>query len=253
MAGSAGVPQALCAGQYSLWRLPGSTRWERCEGPVAAGTPFRDARPVMSTLPLQPSFSLLGALETYSQWGEAERASALPLRALLAESDQAGAAVFSRAHFEPGHFTASGLVLSPDSQRLLLIFHKKLGLWLQPGGHFEKSDTGFLEAAMREVQEETGVRDCELLVPLLDVDVHRIPQFGDEPAHLHHDLRVLFRSPTDLVTATDEVAAARWFPLEEVEADVSLQTDASVRRCARRVLRYLNGRDEALSEAGGPV
>ena len=43
-----------------------------------------------------------------------------------------GTAPFSRAHYEPGHLTASGIVLNADRTHTLLIFHAKLQRWLQP-------------------------------------------------------------------------------------------------------------------------
>ena len=40
---------------------------------------------------------------------------------------------FDRNQFEPGHFTGSAFVLSPDLDAILLIFHEKLKLWLHMG------------------------------------------------------------------------------------------------------------------------
>ncbi len=141
-----------------------------------------------------------------------------------------------RRHFSPGHFTASGFVLSPDRASLLLIYHKKLELWLQPGGHFEPSDVGLEQAARREVGEETGVFELEVLEPLVDVDVHEIPQLGPEPPHLHHDLRVLFRALDVRLQPGDEVAQARWFPLSVLQGSPVVETDDSVRRVVRKLL-----------------
>ena len=65
-------------------------------------------------------------------------------------------APLSRGHFTPGHLTASAFVVSPDDE-LLLIFHRKLGIWVQPGGHIEPGDESLLDAARREVAEEVGL------------------------------------------------------------------------------------------------
>lgn len=57
------------------------------------------------------------------------------------------------------HFTASALIL--DDKKVLLVKHKKLGVWLYPGGHIESWETPD-EALIREVKEETGL-DIEIL------------------------------------------------------------------------------------------
>ena len=145
---------------------------------------------------------------------------------------------FARDHFAPGHFTASAFVLSPDRGSVLLILHSKLKLWLQPGGHFESADTGVLEAARREVAEETSITGLSLGLPpgeLLDVDIHRIPANPSkgEPAHEHFDLRFLFVAPSLEYVAGSDAEAARWVVLAEVEDS---GTDDSVRRAIRKLL-----------------
>ena len=144
---------------------------------------------------------------------------------------------FSRDHFDPGHFTASAFVLSPDRGSVLLILHSKLGLWLQPGGHFELHDADILSAARREVAEETGIERLEAGLEgdiLLDIDIHRIPPSvgKSEPAHEHFDLRLLFVSSTLDVAAGSDALEARWVRLADVE---DAGTDDSVRRAIRKL------------------
>ena len=88
-------------------------------------------------------------------------------------------------------------MLSPDRRDLVLIHHKKLGIWVQPGGHVEPSDEDLLGAARREVLEEVGLSDLEPLPspggsPLFDVDIHAIPARKADPAHEHFDVRFAF-------------------------------------------------------------
>ena len=124
---------------------------------------------------------------------------------------------FTRGAWDPGHFTASAFVLSPDRQRLLLIHHRRLGAWLQPGGHVEPEDENLEAAARREVAEETGVT---ALVPfsagIFDVDAHLIPPSPKEAGHVHFDVRHAYLAEDERVVASTEVGGVRWVPLPEV-------------------------------------
>ncbi len=141
---------------------------------------------------------------------------------------------FARDHWSPGHFTASAFVLSPEEDALLLIYHGKLGRWLQPGGHIDPDDADVVAATLREVAEETGLTAVERLGDgLFDVDVHVIPARKSEPEHLHLDARFLLRAHTRAFRAGSDALGARWVPLGEVNA---LESDASVMRAVRRLL-----------------
>jgi 8-oxo-dGTP pyrophosphatase MutT (NUDIX family) len=142
----------------------------------------------------------------------------------------------SRNQLEPGHFTASAFVLSADGSRLLLIHHPKLRRWLQPGGHIEPEDADCEAAARREVLEETGVAQLELLGSgIFDVDVHAIPARLTEGAHRHFDVRYAFRAQEDGLRVSSEVEAARWVPLERV---VELNPEESLLRPVRRLTGF---------------
>ena len=128
-------------------------------------------------------------------------------------------------------------MISPGDwiQVRLLILHPKLGRWLQPGGHVEALDTDLLAAARREVEEEVGLAQLPLACEgIFDLDVHRIPPLGREPAHEHFDVRFLFRAPdrTLRVGAETEAKVAHWVSLAELDDDAS---DASVLRAARKL------------------
>lgn len=140
---------------------------------------------------------------------------------------------FSRNSFAPGHFTASAFILSPDRADLLLIFHEKLGRWLQPGGHIDASDETVLAAARREAREEVGLLELELLHEApLDLDVHAIPARKAEPSHAHFDVRFLFRAQTRAAVAGSDAKAVRWVPLRELSAEFS---DRSVMRAVAKL------------------
>jgi 8-oxo-dGTP pyrophosphatase MutT (NUDIX family) len=178
--------------------------------------------------------SLRDQLSQYHPADEAE-ASFVARMALLTQTETACA----RSHFAPGHFTASAFVLSPDRHELILIHHKKLGIWVQPGGHVDPTDRDLESAARREVAEEVGLRNLQPLLAggaLFDVDIHAIPARKDEPLHEHFDVRFAFVAPTLDFERSEEVSDARWLPLGEVGATT---TDRSVLRAVEKLRRLL--------------
>jgi 8-oxo-dGTP pyrophosphatase MutT (NUDIX family) len=127
--------------------------------------------------------------------------------------------MWPRSEFDPGHFTASGFVLSPDSGSVLLILHGKLGRWLQPGGHIEKGDPSVEAAARREIAEETGLTAITRAgTGLARIDAHQIPTRGIEPEHLHIDLALGFTAETDALGPLDEVLDARWVRIDDLDS-----------------------------------
>lgn len=148
-------------------------------------------------------------------------------------------APFSREQYLPGHVTASAFVTTPDRTALLLILHSKLHLWLQPGGHVDADDPDVLASARREVLEEVGLSELELVGPgLFDVDVHEIPARKDQPAHEHFDVRFLFTTREREARAGSDAKAARWVPVSELlrgAADSPYPSDESVMRAVRKL------------------
>lgn len=144
--------------------------------------------------------------------------------------------MWPRSEFDPGHFTVSAFVLSPDRRSLLLIHHGKLDRWLQPGGHIETDDSTIESAARREVGEETGVVDLVRIgESLVRVDVHEIPLVGSEPRHLHLDLGVGFLAHSFEIGPIDEVLDARWVTfadLVDYDVDRALMAGADKVRSA---------------------
>jgi 8-oxo-dGTP pyrophosphatase MutT (NUDIX family) len=140
---------------------------------------------------------------------------------------------FSRNHFDPGHFTASAFILSPDGESLLLIHHTKLHRWLQPGGHVEAADETLLAAAAREAAEEVGMTALPLAHEgIFDLDIHLIPARKSEPEHEHFDVRFLFRATADDFVAGSDASACKWVPLKQITAEL---TDESVMRAIRKI------------------
>jgi 8-oxo-dGTP pyrophosphatase MutT (NUDIX family) len=143
----------------------------------------------------------------------------------------------------PGHITSSAWIVSRESRAVLLTHHRKLGRWLQLGGHTD-GDADVLASALREAEEESGLKGFAPLrheggPEIFDIDVHAIPAHGDEPAHLHHDIRFLLevseRQPID--HQQRESKEVRWFPVEQLEAVLS---EESLARMARKAALWLS-------------
>lgn len=106
------------------------------------------------------------------------------------------------------HVTASAFVVS--SRGVVLHLHRRLGIWVQPGGHVDRGESTS-EAAIRETLEETGLTGCHVAPELLfHVDVHPGPR-----GHTHYDLRyVLIADPVDPSPALGESPEVYWFDFD---------------------------------------
>jgi 8-oxo-dGTP pyrophosphatase MutT (NUDIX family) len=126
---------------------------------------------------------------------------------------------------DPVHVTGSGFVVG--SRGVLLLKHKRLGIWLQPGGHIDSGETPW-EASLRECQEETGLDvrfagpvDADGVPELIHVDVH-----PGGRGHTHLDLRYLIDGgDADPAPPEDESQEIGWFTWSDaIElADLGLQ------------------------------
>ena len=124
-------------------------------------------------------------------------------------------------HADATHVTASAIVVGVRG--VVLHKHKRLGLWLQPGGHIDPGEAPW-RAAIREAQEETGL-PVEPIAgrpspPLVHVDVHPGPR-----GHTHLDLRyLLVADDVEPQPPAGESPDVRWFPW----ADTIAQSDAGL-------------------------
>ena len=175
--------------------------------------------------------ALRSLLDAYRPADDREAVHLERIRRLLETREQP----FDRDGFDPGHITASGFVTDRTRARLLLIHHRRLDIWIQPGGHVDPSDAGVDAAARREIAEETGLTDLEVVPPgVIDVDVHRYPaRPGGDPAHQHFDIRFGYIALEGRLDPNDEVHAARWVAASDLPG---LGVDESVLRPARKLL-----------------
>lgn len=140
-------------------------------------------------------------------------------------------AVFERSH-QVGHFTGSAWLVSADGERVLLTHHRKLGRWLQLGGHAD-GDSELARVALREAGEESGLIGLTVDARIFDLDAHRIPARGTEPEHWHYDVRYVVHAAAgeDFVVSTESLALA-WRPIHDLVHDAD--ADPSLRRMARK-------------------
>jgi 8-oxo-dGTP pyrophosphatase MutT (NUDIX family) len=122
----------------------------------------------------------------------------------------------------PGHVTCSAVAVN-ERGLMLVIWHRTLGLWLQPGGHVDPVDDSLVGAARRELAEETGVtvslpgrEDGQLP---LDIHVGAVPAnpVRNMAAHWHADFMYLFRVRDPVIQLQlAEVSDYDWRPPQDV-------------------------------------
>jgi 8-oxo-dGTP pyrophosphatase MutT (NUDIX family) len=116
-----------------------------------------------------------------------------------------------------GHITGAAWVVNSVRTHVLLTHHRKLNKWLQLGGHAD-GDPDVLRVAIREAQEESGIKEfTPLSEEIFDIDVHEIPPHKNVPQHLHYDIRFLLEADMKApLKITDESHDVRWIPIARI-------------------------------------
>ena len=146
-------------------------------------------------------------------------------------------------HADPTHVTASGIVVGPRGT--VLHRHKRLGIWMQPGGHIDAGETPDV-AARRETTEELGlaVEHPASGPRLIHLDTHEAAL-----GHTHLDLRyLLIAGDDDPHPPPGESPEARWCSWDEAMA----MADAALVE-ALPLARADYGADEAARAGEGPA
>ncbi|MDX1604963.1 MAG: NUDIX hydrolase [Candidatus Competibacterales bacterium] len=131
-----------------------------------------------------------------------------------------------------GHVTGSAWLVDRSGERVLLTHHRKLDIWVQLGGHADGCPD-LLAVALAEAREESGL---EAIAPVsaavFDLDIHRIPARGCEPAHDHYDVRFALQvtGPEDFRVGAESHDLA-WVPVTQLE---TYTREASMRRMAAK-------------------
>lgn len=141
-----------------------------------------------------------------------------------------------------GHFTASAFVVNKERNKMVVVYHIINDGWIYPGGHAD-GEEDLLKVAVREVEEETGLK-----VKVLDDNIYAIdsaPVKGHikrgkyVSAHLHLD--VIFIMEADdkipLKYKEDESKGVKWISFSE--ADNETMCDF-VRPIHRNLINKLN-------------
>lgn len=192
----------------------------RCSGRTVRGrVPPGDSR-----------VSLLSLLQRYRPEDRHQRSTRERFREfVLAHPDCFGRSLLI------GHVTGSAWVVDSIRRHALLTHHRKLGKWLQLGGHTD-GESDVLSAALREVREEAGIDEIRPAQDgIFDLDIHTIPRNGDVPEHLHYDVRFLVEANrAQPLRPSDESHEVKWLPLPGIE---EWTREESVLRMVRKTCR----------------
>ncbi|MEZ5261499.1 MAG: NUDIX hydrolase [Acidimicrobiales bacterium] len=185
-------------------------------------------------VPLEPA-----DLTPRPAWPEPARVAGAPAGDAVVEAFRARMLTFVDAHPDAllrtcarGHLTSSALVVHADRRRVLLLEHRKLRRWFQPGGHAD-GEANLAASARREATEESGIAGLTVLWPAIDLDIHEVRPPA-EPAHDHLDVRYLVLAPPDAVAAHNhESTGQAWVTEGGLDG---FGADDGLRRLVRRGL-----------------
>jgi len=118
-----------------------------------------------------------------------------------------------------GHVSGSAWIVNPARSHVLLMHHRKLNMWLQPGGHAD-GDPDILRVILNETAEETGMslEQIHLLGEnIFDIDVHTVHESIHDDRHIHFDIRFLVEIDDSLpIPGNHESHQIAWVSLEQV-------------------------------------
>lgn len=141
-------------------------------------------------------------------------------RAELLRRLSSGEELYTRKN-PSAHLTASAWVVSPNRRQVLLAYHNLYDSWAWLGGHAD-GERDLLSVALREVQEESGLKAVRVVSPeiysleILTVDGHE-KRGAYVSSHLHLNVTFLLEADPKLPIRCkpDENSRVGWFGLEE--------------------------------------
>lgn len=143
-------------------------------------------------------------------------------------------------HLLHGHVTGSAWVLNPARTHTLMMHHRKLDLWLQPGGHAD-GDPDIVQVVLKETSEESGIPLSEISLMdenIFDVDIHTVFPSEHDHKHEHFDVRFLVEIDDRLeIPGNSESHQIGWISLDEVSHfNNALSLRRMVKKCKLRFL-----------------
>ncbi len=158
---------------------------------------------------------LLGLLKRYVAANEQEERSLIEILDFVKSHPEC----FDN-DFKMGHITGSALVVDRGFNYALLTHHMVINKWMQFGGHSD-SDPDVIKTAMREAQEESGLKSLKFISgheDIFDVDVHPISPKADMPLHNHYDIRIILTTDmNEPYVVSHESKELRWVHMSEAE------------------------------------
>ncbi len=178
--------------------------------------------------------ALTEALQNYSSSFREEADFARRFLVLLKKDD-----CYCRSSLE-AHLTGSAWIVNQKYDKTLLIHHKKLNRWLQPGGHADGIENIY-QVAHNEALEETGLSNLKSNGRIFDIDIHLIPTRKDVPEHYHYDVRFLFVADEDKPIAKNhESNEIRWIDIHLLNRYTG--NEPSIMRMAAKTKAFLVGK-----------
>lgn len=129
------------------------------------------------------------------------------------------------------HFSSSGFIVNTKRDKVLMIHHNIYNSWSWTGGHTD-GEKDFLEVAIREAKEETGIQTVKVLGDgIFSLDVLPVPAHVKKgtyiSAHLHLSVAYLLEADEHecLTIKPDENSGVQWIKIEELDHYVDNEPD----------------------------
>lgn len=146
---------------------------------------------------------------------------------------------------EFGHFASSAFVVNKDKTKMLVVYHNIYDAWIFPGGHAD-GEENLLSVAIREVEEETGLKtkvlDDSIFAITASPIVGHVKRGKYVPAHTHLDVVFLLEADDkeSLTFREDESKGVKWITFDEAVGDSIVDF---IKPVHKRLIKKLNTKD----------